>query len=159
MNPSTITASKFYLFQGTTPVEGAVEYNGVTASFIPVSSLIPNTPYEATISSGVLDITGANLEKDYVWSFTTGATPDIIIPAVTLLDPLNSATSVALNKLIAVTFSETIDQSTINSTTFNLKKGSVLVAGAITYSEQKPLLLLQLIFRRLPYIPVQLQPE
>ncbi len=55
-------------------------------------------------------------------------------PTVTSTDPANSITGVARNKEISFTFSEAMDPSTINATTFTLKQGSTNVAGTVTYS-------------------------
>lgn len=68
--------------------------------------------------------------------FLAGCKKDetVVIPTVTLTDPLNSATGVALNHLMVITFSEPMNMTTITSTTVNLMQGSTVVAGAITYT-------------------------
>ena len=134
MNPSSFSAGKFTLMQGATNVPGAVEYTGVTASFNPTADLAPNTLYKATLTTGILDLAGTNLRTDYVWSFTTGAIPDLTSPTVTVFDPLDDALNVSTNKLIKITFSEPMDQTTIKTSTITLKQGSVLVSGVVTYS-------------------------
>jgi len=55
-------------------------------------------------------------------------------PTVTLTDPLNNATGVELNHQLTATFSEAMDASTINTTTYTLKQGSTSIAGAVSYS-------------------------
>jgi Protein of unknown function (DUF3494). len=55
-------------------------------------------------------------------------------PTVSSSDPANSATGVALNRSVAVVFSEPMDQATITSLTFTLNQGSTPIAGTITYS-------------------------
>jgi len=134
MDPSTITITNFALQQGTTSVSGVAGYTGTTASFTPAANLTPNTVYTATISTGAKDFFGNTLVKDYVWSFTSGATPDLTLPRVTVTDPLNNATGVAINHLVVITFSKTMDQTTITSLNFNLKQGSTTVSGAVTYT-------------------------
>ncbi len=134
MDPSTITNTTFTLKKGTEAVAGAVVYAGTTASFTPAANLASNTEYTATITSGAKDLSNVSLAKDYSWRFTTGAVPDVIRPTVTLTGPLNNATAVPLNQLIAATFSEPMNLSTITSLTFTLKQGSTSVLGAITYS-------------------------
>jgi len=57
--------------QGTTPVSGTVSYAGLTATFDPASNLASNTTYTATITTGVKDLAGNAMRKDFVWSFTT----------------------------------------------------------------------------------------
>lgn len=56
------------------------------------------------------------------------------IPTITAKSPDSNATNVALNKIISITFSETMDPSTINTTTFSLKQGTKTVLGTVGYS-------------------------
>ena len=49
-------------------------------------------------------------------------------------DPFNGATGVAINRKIAATFSEAMDPTTINTTTFTLQQGATPVAGTVTYA-------------------------
>jgi hypothetical protein len=135
MDPLTITSSTFTLKQGTTLVSGVVTYTDLVAVFTPSKSLTANTPYTATITTGAQDLAGNALASNYVWTFTTGATPDVIRPAIISKDPLNAETDVALNKIISLTFSEALDPLTINSTTFVLKNGTATVPGTVAYSE------------------------
>ena len=132
MDPSMIT--NFTLQQGTANVSGVTEYTGTTATFTPGANLTSNTVYTATITSGAKDLSGTSIVKDYIWSFTTSAIVDLTLPAVTLTDPANNATGVALNHLIVTTFSQPMDQSTINTLTYTLKQGSTSVSGAVTYT-------------------------
>jgi len=139
MDPSTITSENFTLQQGSTDVSGAVGYTGATATatFTPSSVLAAGTEYTATITTGAKDVDGKPLAKDYIWSFTTGGTLDLTKPTVTLTDPANSAIGVIRNKLIVITFSEPMDQATINSLTYTLKQGSTSVPGTVTYTGTK----------------------
>lgn len=57
-----------------------------------------------------------------------------VAPTVALTSPSTNATSVALNKVISVNFSKEMDASSINTSTFTLKKAGVAVAGAVSYS-------------------------
>ena len=134
MDPATITSSNFTLKLGTTAVSGAVAYTGTTATLTPAANLAANTVYTATITTGAKDESGMTLATPYIWNFTTGGIPDTTKPAVTLTDPLNNATGVSISKLIVITFSKQMDQTTITSLTFTLKQGSTSVAGAVTYT-------------------------
>jgi hypothetical protein len=102
--------------------------------FTPVESLSANKLYTATITSGVQDLAGNSLANSYVWSFTTGATPDVTAPVISSTDPLNNETDVALNKIITISFNEAIDPISINSATLTLKHGTVLVTGTMSSS-------------------------
>jgi hypothetical protein len=134
MDPATITTSKFTLLQGTSIVAGTTTYTGTTATFSPTANLLPTTLYTATIAAGAADVSGRTLAKDYVWSFTTGAIPDIILPTVTVSDPVNAATGVAVNHAVVITFSEAMDPTTITASTVTLKQGATVIAGSVTYT-------------------------
>ena len=134
MDPSSITSERFTLQQGTSAVSGTVAYTDSTAVFTPAANLLPNTVYTATINMAAKSTAGVSLAKDYVWSFTTGAIPDTTSPTVTLTDPANSATGVARNKVVALTFSEAMNPLTINASTFTVAQGTTVVSGVVVYS-------------------------
>jgi hypothetical protein len=132
MDPLTLTAATFTLKQGTTIVAGDVTYTGTTASFNPTTvALLPNTLYTATITTGAKNVGGIALAADFVWSFTTAA---LVVPTVTVTDPLDNATNVAPGKTVSATFSTAMNQTTISAATFTLKQGATTVAGAVAYS-------------------------
>ena len=54
-------------------------------------------------------------------------------PTITAQSPAANANNVSLNKVLSVTFSETMDASTINATTFTLKGGTTNVSGTVAY--------------------------
>ncbi len=136
MNPSTINTATFTVQQGTTGIAGVVTYTGSTATFSPTANLAPNTSYTGTIVAGVKDPAGNAMIANYVWSFKTGAGPDITAPYVTATDPLNAAINVALDKNISATFSEAMDPSTIptNFTITNTTLGGTSITGTVSYS-------------------------
>jgi hypothetical protein len=134
MEPSSLSNSNFTLKQGTTNIAGTTAYAGMTASFDPTENLLPNTLYTATISSAAKNTSGTGLARNFEWTFTTGAVPDNTLPTVTLSSPVNNATGVALNKELVITFSEAMDKTTLNSSTFTLKQGSTVVAGTVSYT-------------------------
>ena len=57
-----------------------------------------------------------------------------LTPKANSTDPQQNVTGVPRNQAIAFTFSEAMDPSTINSSTFTLKQGANAVPGAVTYS-------------------------
>lgn len=59
------------------------------------------------------------------------------LPVVNSTDPLNNATGVERNKAISLTFSEAMDASTINTSTFTLKQGATSVVGTVSYTAMK----------------------
>jgi hypothetical protein len=135
MDPTTVTTTNFTVQKNaTTMVSGTTEYSGTTATFTPSQNLQPNTLYTATITKGVLNKNKLSLTESLVWSFTTGAIPDVTLPTATLTDPLNNGTGVARNTALAITFSEAMDPLTINTSTFVVTQGSTAVSGTVTYS-------------------------
>ena len=134
MDQATINSLTFILKQGTTLVPGAVTYSGTTATFTPSTNLVASTIYTGTITTGSKNIEGIALASNFTLSFTTGSAPDIILPTVNSTDPLNNAINVERNKIIALTFSEAMDLSTINTSTFTLKQGTTLIPGTVAYS-------------------------
>ena len=71
MDPLTITTSTFTLMDGATPVSGAVNYAGTTATFTPGSALLAGKTYTATITTGAKNIAGTPIASAYVWTFST----------------------------------------------------------------------------------------
>jgi hypothetical protein len=134
MDPLTISTATFTLKQGTTVVTGTVSYVGVTATFRPVGNLAPLTVYTATISTGATDLAGNALATDFVWSFTTVATPDTTPPTVSSTVPADGDTGVAIGGNIAAAFGEAMDTLTISTATFTLKQGATVVTGTVTYA-------------------------
>ena len=137
MDPLTITSSSFTVTgPGGAPVTGSVTYTGVgsIATFLADNNLTPNTSYTGTITTDAKDLSSNAMASNYVWSFSTGDAPDVTPPTVTLTDPVNGGTAVAINKKIAATFSEAMNPSTLNTTTFILKAGTTSISGTISYT-------------------------
>jgi|HubBroStandDraft_6_1064221.scaffolds.fasta_scaffold00044_33 hypothetical protein len=136
MNPATINTTTFTLAAGTTSVAGAVTYSASsnTAAFTPSSALALDTLYTATITTGATDAYGVALASNFAWTFTTGDTVcQSGPPAVISAAPANGAIGVCENTVVVATFSEAMNPSTIDTTTFTLAAGTTFVAGAVTY--------------------------
>lgn len=133
MNPATIDLSTFLLGTGSTTIGGTVTYSNSnnTAYFTPNTALNPSLIYTATITTAAQKGTGTNLLANYTWSFTTGTS---LAPTVLSTDPANGATAVPLNKVITAAFSEAMDPTSINGTSFLIKKGNTAVTGTLSFS-------------------------
>ena len=133
MNPATLNSSTFTLASaGGGSVTGFVTYNaaGSVASFTPAANLADNTTYTATITSGATDTTGAPLNLNYVWTFTTATRPTVLSTV-----PSNGATGVALNQVITATFSKAMNPASLNASTFTLTSPTGgAVTGMIAYT-------------------------
>lgn len=143
MSPATLAspATSFTVkeFLTGTLVAGVVTYTGNTVSFNPDSDLKPNFKYTSTITTTATDLAGNALVaglKANPWSWTTAATGDLIVPTVTLVNPLDLAANICINKTINATFSEAMDQTTISTATFILAQTATLgtpVIGVVAY--------------------------
>ncbi|MDD2915210.1 MAG: Ig-like domain-containing protein [Gallionella sp.] len=139
IDPATLTAASFKLACPTgTPVTGTVAYlatGNLAELTLPAATNLPiNTVCTATVTTAVKDTTGIPLAGDFTWTFTTGATADTTAPTVSSTVNANGATNVATNTQVGATFSEVMDPSTINTTTFTLKQGATAVPGTVTYN-------------------------
>jgi hypothetical protein len=134
IDPLTISETSFTLSNGTALLTGTVSYVGVTATFNPDADLEANTIYVGTILSDVTDLAGNELEENYVWLFATGVAPDTTAPTVVATIPAPGAMNVMLNALVTATFSETMNATTISSSTFTLLDGVTPIDGAVTYT-------------------------
>ncbi|MBW0434041.1 Ig-like domain-containing protein [Leptospira yasudae] len=130
-DPSSVTASTFFLKQATTLIPASLTVNNTTAVLTPNSALSSSTTYTVTIAKEIKSAAGISLKEDVIWNFTTTATVDVIAPAVSLTTPNNGNPAVPNNSSISVAFSENVNCTTIDNTTFTLDNGAA-VAGTVT---------------------------
>jgi hypothetical protein len=96
--------------------------------------LTPNTLFTATVTTGADDLAGDALASNYVWTFTTGASPANTAPEIVATIPANSASNVPLNQAVSATFTEAMNPLTVNTATFQLTgPGGTAIAGTVTY--------------------------
>lgn len=141
MAPATISGTTFTLAgPGAAAVPGWVTYDAAarTASFnptTPTDSLLPNTKYTATVTTGAKDTAGVALASNFAWTFTTLAS--VGAPSVTSVNPVAPASNACTDKVVYATFSRSMDPATINSpqATFTIKPtgGSSNLPGTVTY--------------------------
>jgi len=132
---TSINPNSFTLFQGTTNIPGNVSYTGVTAVLNPTTLLLPGTEYTVVLTNEIKDLVGNAMVNNYTWTFTTVLNNvDIIPPSVITTDPDDLATDVELNKTVTAQFSEILNNSTVNESSFTLMQGTVGIAGTISYS-------------------------
>jgi hypothetical protein len=134
MNTATLNATTFTLTAaGGARVTGVITHNaaGTMFTFTPGAALTLSTLYTATITTGAQDTFGNPLATNFTWSFTTGATAcnATAPPTVISVAPVAGAIGVCSNAVLDATFSEAMDPSTINTSTFTL---SPAAPGAVT---------------------------
>jgi len=137
MNPTSINGSTFTLTgPGAASVTGTVSYepSSATATFTPSSALSATMSYTAMITTGATDEYGIALAKNFVWTFTPGS---CVPPTVISVTPVASL-GVCPSTTVSATFSQAMNPSTINTTTFTLTEGppttGVKVTGVVTYA-------------------------
>jgi hypothetical protein len=143
MNPASLMAAGTFTVTspGPTLVPGSVSYDAVNniAIFAPTGgNFAAGTAFTATVTTAAESAGLLPLANNYVWTFTTGAGPDMTPPLVSSTNPVNTAPSVGTNQKIVATFDKGIDSTTLTGTTFTVteKVGllNVAVPGTVTYS-------------------------
>lgn len=131
MIAGTLNANTFTIKEGVNLISGTISYNGTRVTFNPTNDFKLNTDYICTITTGAKNLAGTSIARDYVWTFTTvGPVPPMVIST----NPADLEKNVVLNKVITATFSEAMDASSIDATTFTLKYGVNIVQGTVTYN-------------------------
>jgi glucose/arabinose dehydrogenase len=140
MNATTINNSTIELRNSSNAlITSTFSYNAGTrtATLTPSAALANSTVYTVTIvggASGVKDVAGNALANNYSWSFTTVA-GDITPPTVTSVTPANGATGVAISTTATAIFNESMNATTINSSTIELRNPSnTLITAAVSYN-------------------------
>ena len=142
LDAATIGGATFELLNTATntAVSANVGYNAATrvATLTPTSPLAPGAGYTANVRGGsteprVKDSAGNALVSSVSWSFTTAAV-DLTAPTVTSTSPLNGVIGVSGTANVTASFSEALDPTSINGTTFELRDaGGMQVGAAVTY--------------------------
>ena len=137
MDPLTINFTTFNLTRAGIPVAGTVTYSGNTASFTPTVSLLVNTDYTATITTGAKSAAGVPLAANYVWRFSTNS---ILGPGT-----VNLNTAARFGILAATTISNITGISQVNNADVGLSPGlraaitgfppAIVTGGAIYASD------------------------
>ncbi|HZR47007.1 MAG TPA: Ig-like domain-containing protein, partial [Candidatus Manganitrophaceae bacterium] len=132
MNADSITKGFNLSRPGLQSVPGELLYDAgsLTATFDPTGVRLRYGMTYTVVLSGVTDLAGNLLAEPRSWSFTTISDP----PGVVDHAPTGEITSTGT--AIQATFSRPMNQSTINSDSFQvvLKSGGAPIPGAISYS-------------------------
>ena len=117
-------------------VSGTVSGNKVAYGVVSGQSTIEfNTTYASDTISGTYSITAGNCAGEAgTCSITRIAASDTTPPSVISTSPANIAESVSIYTPINAAFSETMNASSINLTTFTVRQGTTSVLGTVSYS-------------------------
>ena len=90
------------------------------------------------LGSNVITVTASDSSGNFGHaSLTVSRTPDTAPPAISLTSPLNQATGLPVDANLSVLFSEPMDPTTVNETSFLLFDSSNnIVPGTVTYTER-----------------------
>ncbi len=118
---------------GTVYVAGAYSVSGATVTFTPLTQF----PANATIAmnvNGLADLAGNVASNQSGGSFKTANTVDTTPPTVAIT-PSNGSTNLGLNAQVVLTFSKSINPTTISTSTVNLFNGDTALNPAISISQ------------------------
>lgn len=129
MDQTTLSTSNILLKDGNgTLVSGyTTSYNSATntVTINLNSNLLSETTYRIILNeAAITDIAGNALGSDGNYVATQFTTGDFIAPTLSSTTPVNGATNVAVESGISLTFSESMDTSTLTDTTIKLQKAS-----------------------------------
>lgn len=102
----------------------------------PATTVTPNGVYRYGASAfPTQSFRATNYWVDIVFSPESGGPSDTTPPTVTAVSPPEGAGGVALNTLVSATFSEPMDASTVNGSTFELRDpANAVVSASVTYN-------------------------
>lgn len=137
IDPASLTAASFNLYSvsASSTVAGATTYDAAThtATFTPDADLAPMAQYTIRVTAAVKDRAGNGLAgPGLTFSFTTGNEP--IPPQVSSVTPADGAHGVLL-PTVTVTFDESMDGATIDTTTFTVFDGASFLPGTVSYDD------------------------
>jgi len=114
---------------------GAYALDGTRAvvTFTPISPLPGNSTVIVQVNLGLLDLSG-NTSNSFYSTFTTGTGTDTTVPVVTMVTPQNGATGVGPNAQVVLTFSKSLNPSTINANNLALLTNGSAVGTGISIS-------------------------
>ena len=138
INPVTRPAG-LVVTSGGQPLPGMYVFSDVNrmVTFTPANPLVPATTYSISWNEQLRDAAGNSITNPGTATFTTGAGADTSSPTVLARTPAPFAAAVARNIVVRVTFSERVNPTSLNSTTFRVvhaatgqvQPGSVAVAA------------------------------
>ncbi|HTA45517.1 MAG TPA: Ig-like domain-containing protein [Bryobacteraceae bacterium] len=142
LNPATVTGSNFFMsssYNGTPLIAGTISLldGGRLARFKPSSALSASACYYVFLTTGIQDTTGLSFaggSNSYQYYVCTGSTSNAAPPSVSATAPTNGATGIGTNALVSVTFSENVDQLTLDPSNVTLANGANSIPLSIAYN-------------------------
>ena len=129
-----VDSTTFYLSAGGAAIASSVTIaaDRLSATLVPGADLADGILHTVTVTTGVTDDAGDPMAADFTSSFTTVPPPsDTTSPRVTSLSPPDDATGVLVTFNVNIDFSEPVDTTSVNSTTFTVQDATGDIAGTI----------------------------
>lgn len=126
MKITTINNVTLFNVTDSTSKSGSASIVGNTVTFNPSSYLTMGKQYRFRIPTSVTDLAGNGIASQTNYFFNT-TTPETIPPQVSSVSPLNNETLVSVSSSISITFNESMNSSSLNSSNM-----SVSCAGNIS---------------------------
>ena len=121
-------------YGGTVAGTYSLDATGTVLTFTPTSPLPGNATITVQMSySGVADLSG-NLSHSFYSTFTTGSGGSSTAPTVLMVTPQNAATGIGPKAQVVLTFSESLNASTINTNNLGIFVNGVAASPSITIS-------------------------
>ena len=127
VNPATVNnilvrdeSNGYALIAGTWTVNPG---NGAQVTFTPASPYPPNATIQVWTQDEVQDLAGNTDNAYVVTTFIAANVADTTAPAVTSVTPANGATGVGTSPTVVLTFSKSLNPSTVNSTNVQVFSG------------------------------------
>ncbi|EMY76433.1 Ig-like protein [Leptospira weilii serovar Ranarum str. ICFT] len=121
LDSSSIQSQSIQLTQGNAVIPGNITSDEKTILFNPTSPLAASKVYSVRVSKDIKSAEGSSLAEETVWNFTTATIVDAVAPALSLRTPAVGATLVPNNTSVQVSFTETMDCTSIDNTILILK--------------------------------------
>lgn len=131
LNPNTIGASTFALFNGATPIGTSVSHSGDNSTaLLSFGNLPGNALITVEATSGATDYEG-NALVPFTSSFTTAPTPTNTAPSIISQRPANGATGVPSNTTIYLVTNKTMNAATLPGAV-HVSLNRIVVPGTVT---------------------------
>jgi methionine-rich copper-binding protein CopC len=146
---STVTEVEVTVTPPTVPAGGTAQATATALNADNETVLVPGFDWSTSNSNisveqngrvtgeivGTGDVIATETESGISGSASvTVVSPEATAPTVSSTVPADGASSVAINTKVSATFSETMNPSTVNNSTFTLEQGGTPVPGTVTYS-------------------------
>jgi YD repeat-containing protein len=144
LNRTTVvlgSSGSFTITQGFVHVPGALAFSAsdrgpdTIVTFTPAAPFTINSSVAVTITAGVKSVSGETLRAASSNAFSIGLVADTVALTVTQVNPVDGSGAVPTNSFVSAEFSEPINATTIEGTTFAVTAGGSPVAGRFTFSE------------------------